>query len=214
MGCARARARAGTPAIHPVRAWHWVTPCAGACAQACMRMHACTHARTARCKGTCMMQQLLLYPPPRRPPVSFAPCAAQPATRVTGLRRVRPQGRRPGAGRQGPHHRTKCVFTRRRSAASMPSRCFPDAETQMPSPLTRGHGRARACAPARAVGLATDRPSRGRVHRCRTKRQALPRNPRPYTFAHTCAAPSDSVRSIDNPLVRVRDQHPRNMAEA
>ena len=82
------------------------------------------------------------------------------------------------------------------SAAIMPSRCCSDAETQMPAPLTRGHahgGRAQA----RAVGRAADRPSRGRVHRSRNERQALPRTPRPYTVARTCAARSDSVRSID-----------------
>jgi hypothetical protein len=103
------RARACTRAIHTVRAWHWVTPCAGACERACMCMHVRTRARKARCKGTCMMHQPRLYLPPLRPPVSSAPCAAQSATKSRILLRVRPQGRRPGAGHQGPHRRQNCV---------------------------------------------------------------------------------------------------------
>ena len=110
-GGLRPRASACTRAIHPMRAWHGVTQCAGACAQACLCMHACTRARKARCKGTCMMHQPLLYSPPRRPPVSSAPCAAQPATQVTSFAARQASGaRRPGAVRQGPHQWTNGVL--------------------------------------------------------------------------------------------------------
>jgi hypothetical protein len=161
-----------------------------------MCMHARTRARKARCNGTCMMHQLLLYPPPLQPPVSSAPCAAQSATKSRFLLRVRPQGRRPGAGRQEPHQRTNCALHKAPARQRSCPRGVVPMPTQIPAPLTRGHahgGRAQA----RAVGRAADRPSRGRVRRSRTERQALPRTPRPNTVARTCAAPSDSVRSID-----------------
>ena len=105
-----------------------MTPCAGACARACMCMHARTHARKARCNDTCMMHQPLLYPPPLQPPVSSAPCAAQSATKSRFFLRVRPQGRRPGAGRQEPHQRTKCALHK----APTRQRSCPRGVVQMP----------------------------------------------------------------------------------